>query len=122
MKYQKSKEEFVQECNSLLKRIEDNIDNLSQFVKSKKEDASKEITEELNELKLHRKKIQDAISEASADASRSWDSFKKEMINTFKEAENKINKANPALTDTGLEDLPTGTYKESLATHSAVKA
>ncbi len=122
MNYQKSKEEFVQDCQSLLDRIEQNIENLSQNIRSKMKEASNEMKEELNELKLHRKKVQDVWAEAKASSEENWNRFKVEMINTFDKAEKRIQKVNPSLSSTGLEDLPTSTYKESLATHTAVKA
>ena len=57
-----TKEDFVQEYQSLLGDINANIDNLAQYQKTSMESPTTELAEKLNRLKLHRKKLEDMLA------------------------------------------------------------
>lgn len=84
-----SKQEFLQEYTSLLNDIEENIMNLAQFTSENEKDP--DVVEEINRLKLHRKKLQDTLEDFQDASEVEWHKIRPKIRETFQKAEQEWN-------------------------------
>lgn len=83
------------ELQGLHKRLENNIKELSSYLRNIKDsNVSKKAAEEMNRLKLHRKKIEEATNLIKDLDHTQWLEVKEEVQNTFAKAQNEIVTAN----------------------------
>lgn len=82
-----SKQEFIQEYTSLLNDIEENIQHLSHYANIDDHKNAPELVEEINRLKLHRKKLQDALENFEETSEVEWLKVRPQIRHTFQKAE-----------------------------------
>ena len=81
-----SQEHFVQEYQTLLIKINQNITDLAQYQKVEMDKPSKGLTEKLNRLKLHRTKLRNFLLTYGEASEEAWIAARKEARNIFQKA------------------------------------
>lgn len=87
MKEIDSKEHFLQEFETLLDKINQNITDLAQFQQVEMERPTIAVIEKLNRLKLHRSKLNNFLLSYSGAAEAEWIGARKEAQAIFKAAQ-----------------------------------
>jgi hypothetical protein len=78
-----SKEDFTAEYRSLILDLEDSIGNLEHYFKTQMEEPTVELTEDLNRLKLHRKKLLNMLTLYKNPSHAEWMKIRPEARSVF---------------------------------------
>lgn len=86
MKKIDSQQHFVQEFETLLKKIEENIADLSQYQRIEMDDPSVALAEKLNRLKLARSQVRKYLITYGNASEATWIGVRNEAQEVFKNA------------------------------------
>ncbi len=85
-----SKENFKKELNSLIRRLDEHIKAQSEKVTITEGAPSNGAASEINELKVHRYKMKEALIWVNDASDEKWRAHKGRLQEAFKEADNFI--------------------------------
>ena len=99
MKKIESQESFVLEYNALLGKINQSISDLAQYQRSTISGPTVPLTEKLNRLKLHRKKLEHTLQELEGASTEDWNNQRQTAQQLYEEAQIEWMKASEELKD-----------------------
>ncbi len=97
MKKIESQESFVLEYNALLDKINQSISDLAQYQRSTISSPSVPLTEKLNRLKLHGKKLEHTLQELENADAEAWKNERHRAQQLYEEAQIEWMKASEVL-------------------------
>lgn len=96
-----SQESLIFEYQALINQINKSIAELAQYQQTEREEPAVTLTEKLNRLKYHRKKLENGLKQAHHWTMADWLKVRKQVRETFEKAHNEWMSASEDLKNPG---------------------